>query len=184
MLPNFGSETNIEKRKMNATKDQAVQNEMVDLAKADRILEKYKNVRGALIPILQMVQAEYGYLLETVVDYISERLNVSAHEITGVATFYAQFHLKPRGQHIIKVCCGTACHVKGAKKVLEKLSETLEVSTGMTTKDNVFTLEEVACLGACSLAPVMMVDEDIHGKLAPDTAITVIKEIKEAGSLK
>ncbi|MFN3532193.1 MAG: NADH-quinone oxidoreductase subunit NuoE [Candidatus Brocadia sp.] len=163
------------------TTRQYAQNRTIDLSKIEKILEKYKNVRGALIPVLQVAQAEYGYLPEPVIDLISERLHISVHEIIGVATFYSQFHLKPRGQHIIKVCCGTACHVKGAKKVLEKLSETLEVSTGMTTKDNVFTLEEVACLGACSLAPVMMVDEDIHGKLAPDTVATVIKEIKESG---
>lgn len=154
---------------MNTRKEQSARSETVDLSKIEKILEKYKNARGAVIPILQMVQAEYGYLPEPIVDLIAERLHISTHEIVGVATFYAQFHLKPRGQHIIKMCCGTACHVKGAKKVLEKLSQTLEVSTGMTTKDNVFTLEEVACLGACSLAPVMMVDEDIHGKLAPDT---------------
>lgn len=166
---------------MNTRKEQSARGETVDLSKVEKILEKYKNARGAVIPILQMVQAEYGYLSEPVVDLISEKLNISTHEIVGVATFYAQFHLKPRGHHIIKVCCGTACHVKGAKKVLDKLSEALEVSTGMTTKDNVFTLEEVACLGACSLAPVMMVDEDIHGKLAPDTVATVIKEIKETG---
>lgn len=151
---------------MNTRKEQSARSETVDLSKIEKILEKYKNARGAVIPILQMVQAEYGYLPEPIVDLIAERLHISTHEIVGVATFYAQFHLKPRGQHIIKMCCGTACHVKGAKKVLEKLSQTLEVSTGMTTKDNVFTLEEVACLGACSLAPVMMVDEDIHGKLA------------------
>lgn len=169
---------------MKTTTELSAQNRATDLSKIEKILDKYKDVRGAVIPVLQMVQAEYGYLPEPVVDLISERLHVSVHEIIGVATFYAQFHLKPRGQHIIKVCCGTACHVKGAKKVLEKLSETLEISTGMTTKDNVFTLEEVACLGACSLAPVMMVDEDIHGKLAPDTVATIIKEIKEAGTLK
>jgi NADH-quinone oxidoreductase subunit E len=167
---------------MRTTTELSTQNRATDLSKIEKILEKYKNVRGALIPVLQMVQAEYGYLPEPVVDLISERLHVSVHEITGVATFYAQFHLKPRGQHIIKVCCGTACHVKGSKRVLEKLSEILEVSTGMTTKDNVFTLEEVACLGACSLAPVMMVDEDIHGKLAPDTVATVIEEIKRSGN--
>ena len=166
---------------MNTIKEQSVQNETLDLSTIEKVLEKYENVRGAVIPVLQIVQAEYGYLPEPIVDLIAERLKISINEIVGVATFYAQFHLKPRGQHIIKMCCGTACHVKGAKKVLEKISETLEVSTGMTTKDNVFTLEEVACLGACSLAPVMMVDEDIHGKLAPDTVGTVIKEIKESG---
>ena len=166
---------------MNTIQNESAHNKALDLSKTEQVLEKYKNTRGALIPVLQAVQGHYGYLPEPVVDLIAERLRVSAHEIIGTATFYAQFHLKPRGQHIIKVCCGTACHVKGAKKVLKKISETLEVSTGMTTRDNVFTLEEVACLGACSLAPVMMVDEDIHGKLAPDTVSTVIKEIKETG---
>jgi len=163
------------------TQKESLRNTTLDLSKIEQVLEKYKNTRGALIPVLQAVQGHYGYLPEPVVDLISERLRISVHEIVGTATFYAQFHLKPRGQHIIKVCCGTACHVKGAKKVLQKISETLEVSTGMTTKDNAFTLEEVACLGACSLAPVMMVDEDIHGKLAPDTVGTVIKEIKGTG---
>ncbi|OQZ00930.1 MAG: NADH-quinone oxidoreductase subunit E [Candidatus Brocadia sp. UTAMX2] len=165
---------------MDMTQKESAQNTALDFTRVEQVLEKYKNARGALIPILQSVQGHYGYLPEPVVDRIAERLGISVHEIVGTATFYAQFHLKPRGQHIIKVCCGTACHVKGAKKVLQKISETLEVSTGMTTKDNVFTLEEVACLGACSLAPVIMVDEDIHGKLAPDTVNTVIKEIRGA----
>ncbi|MDN3512912.1 MAG: NADH-quinone oxidoreductase subunit NuoE [Candidatus Brocadia sp.] len=167
-----------------ATNEQIAQQEIFDFSKVEKVLEKYKNARGAVIPILQMTQAEYGYLPEPVIALISEKLHIGVSEITGVATFYAQFHLKPRGQHIIKMCCGTACHVKGAKKVLDKLSETLEVTAGMTTKDNAFTLEEVACLGACSLAPVMMVDEDLHGKLAPDTVASVIKEIKESGIRK
>jgi NADH:ubiquinone oxidoreductase subunit E len=154
----------------------------IDLSKVEKILNDYKNTRGAVIPVLQKVQGELGYLPESAIDLISERLNVSSSEIVGVSTFYAQFHLRPRGQHIIKVCCGTACHVKGATKIAEKLSETLEVSMGMTTKDNVFTLEEVACLGACSLAPVMMVDEDIHGKLASDSVGAVLQKIKESGT--
>ncbi|MDN3510502.1 MAG: NADH-quinone oxidoreductase subunit NuoE [Candidatus Jettenia sp. CY-1] len=166
---------------MNTTNEKSIQGEAIDLSKVEKAVEKYKNVKGALIPILQMVQTEFGYLPAPAIDLISERLNISASEIVGVATFYAQFHLIPRGQHIIKVCCGTACHVKGAKKIAEKLSETLDVSLGMTTKDKVFTLEEVACLGACSLAPVMMVDENVHGKLASDTVANVIKEIKESG---
>ncbi len=165
---------------MKMINENSVKNEAIDLSGVEKILEKYKDARGSLIPILQMVQAEYGYLPEPAVDLISERLNMGASEIVGVATFYAQFHLIPRGRHIIKVCCGTACHVKGAKKITEKLSETLDVSVGMTTKDKLFTLEEVACLGACSLAPVMMVDEDVHGKLASDSVGNVIKEIKES----
>lgn len=169
---------------MKILNENPVQNEAIDLSGVEKILEKYKNTRGSLIPILQMVQVEYGYLPQAALNLISERLNIGVSEITGVATFYAQFHLTRRGQHIIKICCGTACHVKGAKKITEKLSEVLDVSVGMTTKDNVFTLEEVACLGACSLAPVMMVDEDVHGKLASDTVDSVIKEIKETGISK
>lgn len=113
-----------------ATNEQIAQQEIFDFSKVEKVLEKYKNARGAVIPILQMTQAEYGYLPEPVIALISEKLHIGVSEITGVATFYAQFHLKPRGQHIIKMCCGTACHVKGAKKVLDKLSETLEVTAG------------------------------------------------------
>lgn len=164
---------------MNTVSEKSLQNESVDLSIIEKILEKYQGSRGALIPILQQVQAKYGYLPEPVINFISEKLNIGASEISGVATFYAQFHLTQRGQHIIKVCCGTACHVKGSKKITEKLTKVLDVPVGMTTKDNLFTLEEVACLGACSLAPVMMVDEDIHGKLASDTVGDVIKQVKE-----
>jgi NADH:ubiquinone oxidoreductase subunit E len=166
---------------MKIINEKQIQSKTIDLSGVEKILEKYKGQRGTLIPVLQQVQAGYGYLPEPAINLISERLNMSASEIVGVATFYAQFHLIPRGQHIIRVCCGTACHVKGAQKITEKVGEILDVSVGMTTKDELFTLEEVACLGACSLAPVMMVDEDIHGKLASDTVDTVIKQIKESG---
>jgi len=155
------------------------QNPEIDLTKAEKIIEKYKNARGSLIPILQSIQSEYGYLPEQAVDEIAEALNMSPSEIIGVATFYAQFHLKLRGKHIIKACCGTACHVKGAKKLVSKMSELLDVAVGDTTKDNSFTLEEVACLGACSLAPVVMVDDDIYGQLAPDNVGAVIEEAKK-----
>ncbi|MCF6157010.1 MAG: NADH-quinone oxidoreductase subunit NuoE [wastewater metagenome] len=165
---------------METVNEKRIQGESIDLSGVEEILEKYKGVRGALIPILQQVQAVYGYLPEPAVNLIAEQLNMGASEIIGVATFYAQFHLTQRGQHIIKVCCGTACHVKGAKKITEKLSKTLDVRVGMTTEDKLFTLEEVACLGACSLAPVMMVDEDVHGKLASDTVSEVIKTVKES----
>lgn len=155
-----------------------IENEEADLSKAEDVLEKYKNVKGAIIPILQKIQLEYGYLTEAAIDLAAERLNISASELTGVATFYAQFHLKPRGKHIIKACSGTACHVKGARQIIEKLSEKLEIHVGDTTEDSLFTLEEVACLGACSLAPVMMVDEDVYGQLSHDTVGNIIDEIK------
>ena len=153
-------------------------NEEIDFSEAEAILDEYEGVRGALIPVLQKMQGAYGYLREQIIHLVAERMNMSASEIVGVATFYAQFHLKPRGVHIIKVCCGTACHVKGAPKIVEKFSEVLDVPVGSTTKDKLFTLEEVACLGACSLAPVAMIDEDVHGKLAPDNVKNVIHEGK------
>jgi len=168
---------------MDEIKIKSVKNEELDLSKAGDILEKYKDVKGAIIPILQNIQLEYGYLTEAVINFVAERLNVSVSELTGVATFYAQFHLKPRGKHIIKACSGTACHVKGARQIVEKLSGKLEVQVGETTKDTLFTLEEVACLGACSLAPVIMVDEDVYGQLSHDTVGNVIDEIKGSGAL-
>ena len=154
------------------------QNEEIDFSKAEEILDAYEGVHGALIPVLQKIQGAYGYLQEPVINLVAERMNMNASEIVGVATFYAQFHLQPRGVHIIKVCCGTACHVKGAPKIVEKFCAALDVPVGSTTKDKLFTLEEVACLGACSLAPVAMIDEDVHGKLAPDNVTDVIQKIK------
>jgi len=153
-------------------------NDEIDFSKAEEILDAYEGVRGALIPVLQKIQGTYGYLQEPLINLVAERMNMSASEIVGVATFYAQFHLQPRGIHIIKVCCGTACHVKGAPMIVKKFSAELDVPVGSTTKDKLFTLEEVACLGACSLAPVAMIDEDVHGKLSPDNVTNVIQEIK------
>lgn len=163
---------------MAETNIQSAENEALYLSKAEDVLEKYKHGRGSLIPILQAIQTGYGYLPEKVVDFVSERLNISVNEIIGVATFYAQFHMRPRGRHIIKACSGTACHVKGAKQIIEKLGKKLDIPVGDTTKDTLFTLEEVACLGACSLAPVIMVDEDVYGQLSHNTVGNIIDEIK------
>jgi NADH:ubiquinone oxidoreductase subunit E len=163
---------------MGTARTKSLQEEEIDFSEAEKILDEYEKVNGALIPILQKVQAVYGYLQEPIIYLIAERLNISVSEIAGVATFYAQFHLKPRGRHIIKVCTGTACHVKGAKSIVNKLSSELNVPVGDTTSDKMFTLEEVACLGACSLAPILMIDEDVHGKLAPDIVTNIIQETK------
>lgn len=108
---------------MAETNIQSAENEALYLSKTEDVLEKYKHGRGSLIPILQTIQTAYGYLPEKVVDFVSERLNISVNEIIGVATFYAQFHMRPRGRHIIKACSGTACHVKGAKQIIEKLGK-------------------------------------------------------------
>jgi NADH:ubiquinone oxidoreductase subunit E len=140
-----------------------------DLTKLDPVLDAYKHVEmGALIPVLQGAQDAFGYLPEPVLEEIAVRLNVPISQIYGVVTFYAQFHLEPRGKHVIRTCQGTACHVRNASRILEALKSDLGVSPGSTTEDLQFTLETVACIGACSLAPVMMVDHDTHGRLKPD----------------
>ena len=132
------------------------------------ILSEYKdNPKGALIPVLQKAQGVYGYLPKPVLETIARELRLTTAEVFGVVTFYAQFHLNPRGKHIIRVCKGTACHVRGGAKILEAVSEHLKVKPGETTRDLEFTLETVACLGACGLAPVMMVDDNTHGRLNP-----------------
>lgn len=138
-------------------------------AKVDAILEHYQGVKGALIPVLQEAQHAYGFLPKDVLGRIAETLKVPVSQVYGVVTFYSQFHLNPRGRNIIRVCQGTACHVRGAKGVLKALEDELHIIPGQTTADERFTLETVACLGACGLAPVMMINEDTHGRLTPET---------------
>lgn len=139
-----------------------------DLAPLMEILSEYKdNPKGALIPVLQKAQGVYGYLPKPVLEIIAKELKLTTAEVFGVVTFYAQFHLNPRGKHIIRVCQGTACHVRGGAKILEAVSDHLKIKPGETTRDLEFTLETVACLGACGLAPVMMVDDNTHGRLTP-----------------
>ncbi len=149
-----------------ATKQEALQ----------KALDKYRTVRGALIPLLQEAQEIYGYLPREVMQQISGALGVPFSKTFGVATFYAQFHLKPRGRNIIRICQGTACHVRGASRIFESVSENLGVGINGTTDDLRFTLETVACLGACGLAPAMMVNDDTHGRLSPDKAVETLKQ--------
>lgn len=144
------------------------------MAKLDAILAKYQGVKGALIPVLQEAQDAYGYLSKEVIVRIGEKLSIPTSQIYGVATFYAQFHLNPRGKNIIRVCQGTACHVRGAKAILKALEDSLKISAGKTTPDLKFTLETVACIGACGLAPVMMVNDDTHGRLTPEIVPEII----------
>ena len=132
------------------------------------IIEPWKGKKGGLIPILQGVQREFGYLQEDAMEIISRELRIPTAEVYGVATFYAQFHLKPRGRHIIRICRGTACHVRGSLKILERVKETLKIEENGTTEDLRFTLEPVACLGACGLAPVVMINDVTYGRLTPD----------------
>jgi NADH:ubiquinone oxidoreductase subunit E len=142
----------------------------------DKILEKYEGEAGGLIPILQEVQRIYGYLPEEILTYISECSKVPLSKIYGIVTFYAQFSLVPRGRNTIKICLGTACHVKGAKRVLAKLEEALGIKVGGTSSDLKFTLEIVRCLGTCFLAPVMMINRDYFGKLTPDKVGKILEQ--------
>lgn len=138
------------------------------------LLSHYKEAPGALIPVLQQAQEIFGYLSPELLRQISTGLKVPLSRSYGVATFYSQFHLKPRGRNIIKVCQGTACHVRGGSKVLEAIKNYIGVETGQTSGDLRFTLETVACLGACGMAPVMMVNEDTEGQVTPNQAVKKI----------
>ena len=140
------------------------------------ILAKYRGNKGALIPVLQEVQSEVGYLSPDSLQAIAEGLAIPLSQVYGVATFYTQFRLKPIGQHLVRVCHGTACHVGGAEKVSAAIESGLGIKDGETTADGKFTVESVACLGCCSLAPVMMVDNETFGRLTPESAIKAVKE--------
>ena len=149
--------------------------EVVDLALIEPVLKKYKNQRGVLIPILQQAQALYGYLPLPVLEVISRRLRLPMSKIYGVATFYSQFYLERRGRHVLKVCDGTACHVKGTPALLHAVQEEYGVEPGQTTDDYELTLEVVYCLGSCALAPVAVMDSKVMGQLRRDGLLTQIK---------
>ena len=142
------------------------------------IIKAHREVRGGLIPVLHEIQKIFGYLPEKALRLTSEELNIPMSEIYGVATFYSQFTLEPKGEHIIKVCLGTACYVKGAQEIIDRLSVILETEVGKTTKDGKFTLEAARCLGGCGLAPVMMIDDKVYGRLIPDDMVRIIEEYK------
>jgi len=140
------------------------------------LLQKFKGYKGAIIPVLQGAQDIYGYLPKEVMQQIAKELRVPFSKIYGVVTFYAQFHLKPRGRNIVRVCQGTACHVRGGKKIFEAVEKSLGIHEGETTEDLRFTLETVACLGACGLAPVLMINDDTHGRLIPGDIIGILEQ--------
>ncbi|HIJ74468.1 MAG TPA: NAD(P)H-dependent oxidoreductase subunit E, partial [Candidatus Hydrogenedentes bacterium] len=129
----------------------------VDLIPTEQIIEKYSTKKGALIPLLQDVQGVYGYVPKEAVDLIAKKLAIFPVEVYGILTFYTQFYLTPRGKHTIRVCQGTACHVMGGKEIIDYLADTLHVREGGTTEDGVFSLERVACLGCCGMAPVVAI---------------------------
>ena len=144
-----------------------------------KVIEEHKSVPGCLMRVMQEAQAIYGYLPKEVQVMIAEGLGVSLSEVYGVATFYTQFSLSPKGRHRISLCLGTACYVKGADKILEALEEKLGIKCGECTPDGLFSLDSCRCVGACGLAPVMMIDEDEHGKLTVDQLDGIVDSYRE-----
>jgi len=142
------------------------------------MLEHNKHKKGSLIPILQETQDIYGYLPESSLKEVAKAIKVPFGEVYGVATFYSQFRLKQRGENIIKVCSGTACHVRGGPKILDVIEDDLKIKSGETSSDNKFTIEKVACLGACGLAPVMMINNETYGRLTKDKIIDILHQFK------
>ena len=156
--------------------------ETTDLAKIEPILQRFGKQKGALIPVLQEVQAIYGYLPKEALILIGREMKIPLSRIYGVVTFYAQFYLTPRGKHTVRVCRGTACHVRGGKSVLNVVKDSLGIEDGETTNDLQFSLETVACLGTCFLAPVMMVDRSYYGKLIPERVPSILDKFGQGGS--
>jgi NADH:ubiquinone oxidoreductase subunit E len=148
----------------------------------ERLYERHQGEKGSVISILQDIQDSFGYIPEEAVKWISRRLEIPESRFFGVATFYAQFHLKPRGRNIITACSGTACHVKGSERLINGIRRELNLSEGEdTTGDVQFTVEKVNCVGACSIAPVVIVNRKVHGKAGVDRIIKEIKELRKQG---
>ncbi len=146
----------------------------------NKIIEDYIENEGNIISVLQQIQEEFNYLPKDAIHYVSDRLSIPSSYFYGVATFYSQFYLKPRGKHIITTCCGTACHVKGSDKLYNQVREEFNLTGDEDTSgDGLCTAEKVACVGACSIAPVVIVDKKILGKVQKKELTKVIKEIKE-----
>jgi len=144
----------------------------------EAIMADYTEDRSQLIPLLQKLQDAYGYLPQDVIARLSERTGIFVSQIMGVATFYSQFRLEPIGKNIVKICFGTACHVIGAENIADAICRELGIKLGETTEDRLFTVESVACIGCCSLAPVIMINEETHGRLTPDTARAAIRDFQ------
>lgn len=148
-----------------------------DLSLLSEVLEKYAKVKGSLITILQKAQDIYGYLPTDVIYHIAKATGNTPAEVMGVATFYTQFRLKPVGKYLIMLCQGTACHVNGAERIESAICERLGIKDGDTTQDGMFSLKNVACLGCCSLSPVMMINGETYGSLTPEKAVGIINDL-------
>ena len=152
----------------------------IDLKQIEGVLDELAKVKGSLITILQKTQDIDGYLPKYSIIYISERTGIAESEIMGVATFYTQFRLAPVGKYLIMLCQGTACHVNSSELILQTIKDELGIEDGETTEDGLFSLKCVACLGCCSLSPVMMINESTYGSLTPEKTKKILKELREA----
>ena len=160
-----------------------MQNEFVlskksEFAELKKYIDSVKNSQGVTMQILQKAQGIFGYLPLEVQQFISDETNIPLADIYGVVTFYTQFSTEEKGKHKIGVCLGTACYVKGSQEIMDKLAEELNVKVGKTTEDRVFTLEATRCLGCCGLAPVMMIDDDVYGRMEPKKIKEILKKYK------
>jgi len=145
----------------------------------ENILKNFERNEGNILSILQEVEERFGYIPEEAVDWLSKRLDIPASRIFGIITFYSQFHLKPRGENIVTVCRGTACHVKGSEKLINRLFIELGIPPDEDTSDDFkFTIEKVNCLGACGIAPVVVCNKDVHGKMSLDKLTKVIRKLR------
>jgi NADH-quinone oxidoreductase subunit E len=142
------------------------------------VLNRYDRDRDSLIPVLQAVQGKFGYVSEDAVDGIAQHLDISQSSIYGVATFYTQFRFTRPGEHMIRVCLGTACHVKGGSQIMDEISRHLGIEAGETTPDYKFSLDRVACFGSCALSPVVVVDDKVYGRMTPKKAKKILKEFE------
>jgi NADH-quinone oxidoreductase subunit E len=155
----------------------------IQLDKIDTIFNNYKDyvpLKSAVIPLLQEIQTEVGYISMPIIEHVSRLMELPTSHIYGVATFYHQFRLTPKGKHLITVCMGTACHVKGSQSVYDLLQEELGIKDTDTSSDGLFTLQQVRCVGACSLAPVMKIDDTFYGGLDKNKVRSILQEIREA----
>jgi NADH:ubiquinone oxidoreductase subunit E len=150
----------------------------IDLSALDTLLDEFKDLKGALIPILQRTQEQFGYLPREALSAISEKTGVPISQIMGVATFYAQFHLKRRGRHLVKVCDGTACHVRGAPKIVDGLKEMLNITPGYSDPDYKYSLEIVYCLGSCGLAPITTVNDKVYGQTEIQRLVEALRQLE------
>jgi len=155
-----------------------VAEETLDLSPLEPIFEEFEDQKGTVIPVLQRAQDLYGYLPAEVLETISERMSVPLSQVYGVTTFYAQFYLTRRGRHIVRECDGTACHVRGAAKIIRAVEQELGIKAGETTPDYRVTYEVVYCLGSCGLAPVAMVDGEVVGRLVPEKMVEIVRSLE------